>query len=479
MHCQWGFYLVSTSFPGNTNTFAPPRFPVGGGSASLPVKSGLDPLPRPEVLLSALNATTPAATGNLAVPPVTLPGVPEIPPPFMVAPWLFMPKNQPALPANPLPVLPQPVAQPTQPAYTQRTYQPPMAPPVTNATAPKPAVSPVPAASQPAPTQPAKPVPAQPVQPPKPQPPENTEKPPAPKPNALLDNGGLTDETIKKLDEGLNNPSVDARLSTVTDLHKILEKSPGLAKNPDYKPYIDALMEKAIQDPSAAVRGMAEIIMQVGEYKIPTEAITSQLRTLTSKGAQTDDTGEKSSASEILRTVSAEPAEDEKNANKENEIPKKGYAAVPAGVKYKPGASNPNPQNALQPSTAAQNSKTPPEKKLPEEAAKTEASKKEGLMSTARNWLAKKIAPPTTPPQPVAGGATRQKLPAPTGIKPEQPLASAEKPSAAQTIPASGSATNSTATPTSPASGSAMPPLEDPASNDSATATPQPPQEGG
>jgi hypothetical protein len=154
----------------------------------------------------------------------------------------------------------------------------------------------------------ASPAPQPPVSQPPPQPkqPQAPPAPPAPapappKPKAPIDefDGVLSDELVKTLNRQLNDPDEITRATAATDLSKILQDHPKLADSPDYKPTIDAFMEKIMKDPSTLVRGMGEMTFQLGAVKNPSEPVRNQLKGLAKK----DDknlTKESEQASSIL-----------------------------------------------------------------------------------------------------------------------------------------------------------------------------------
>lgn len=169
--------------------------------------------------------------------------LPDIPPPHMAAPYVFY----------------RPPMQRPQPQY------PPQMPPQT-------------------PPQQPPPVQQQPPAPP-PQPQQPPQKPQPQGPTAPLPGVGLDDATINKLNERLNSESDTIRADAAIDFFKILEKNPGLADNPTYKPYVDAFMEKILNDPSPVVRQGGLLALELGHVKNPSPNTRSRLDVLAKKGS--------------------------------------------------------------------------------------------------------------------------------------------------------------------------------------------------
>jgi len=114
--------------------------------------------------------------------------------------------------------------------------------------------------------------------------------------------GALTDDIVKKLNREMNDPDEMTRATAASDLSSILQKHPKLADSPEYKPYIDAFMEKIMSDPSTLVRGIGEMILQLGVVPHPSE----QVRKIINSLAQKDDsnlTKENTQASSILTGI--------------------------------------------------------------------------------------------------------------------------------------------------------------------------------
>ncbi len=210
----------------------------------------LNSLPTPQQLApSVYNQAAPVYQTAASVPVAMPPNLPEVPSPYMVAPWLYLAKpatpQVPTAPSYP-PLLTQPLMQQQQ--------QPMQAPP------------------QPQ-MQQAPPPPMPPQQPP--------QVPPQQKaPTAPLGDGGLTDSQIQSLNERLNSDSEDTRADAAIELFKILDKDPSLSSRAPYSQYVNAFMEKIMKDPSAVVRTAGELTLQTGRVKQPSEGLVNQIGVL-------------------------------------------------------------------------------------------------------------------------------------------------------------------------------------------------------
>lgn len=279
----------------------------------------------------------PCATGPmLHTHPIALAdSMAPIPTPQQVAPHVFMnmassvPLAPPTPPATPPPAPVQPPAPAPQPKQAQKPPTPPPTPP--------PPTPPPPAPPAPAPA----PVPA----------------PPAPKTPADEFDGVLTDDMVKNLNRQLNDPDEVTRATAATDLCKILQDHPKLADSPDYKPYVDAFMEKIMNDPSSLVRGMGEVTFQLGAVSNPSEAVRAQFKKL-SKKDDTNLTKENDQASSILAGLESgtlgkelQDANARLKADKQNPAAK--GAAQPPGAPATPPATPPGSATPPTPPTAA------------------------------------------------------------------------------------------------------------------------------
>jgi hypothetical protein len=213
----------------------------------------LSNLPTPQQLAPNLyNQVNPAYQTAASFPVAMAPALPEVPSPYMVAPWLYLAK--PAMPqvpptvsyAPPLMRPQQPLIQPQQPLMQAPPRQQ-QAPPL--------------------------PVPQQ--QPPQPPAPTQEKAPSRP-----LGDSGLTDTQIHSLNERLNDDSEDTRADAAIELFKILDKDPSLSTRAPYNQYVNAFMEKIMKDPSAVVRAAGELALQTGRVKQPSEGVMNQISVL-------------------------------------------------------------------------------------------------------------------------------------------------------------------------------------------------------
>lgn len=274
-------YSTAQSVPFSPAT---PTTPSGGGLGALP------DIPTPAQLLGGASASgsvlssqpsTSNATGSNPAwvgPYAEIPPLPEIPPPHIAAPWVYLQRGN-----NP-PQLPQTPYGQGYPAASSQSQAQGKFPQSSNQ------------GQQPPPMQ------QQPPQPPVPPPqPQQQQQPPQPpqqkKPSVDLDEGVLSDEIIKKLNKRLEDPEEEVRADATIDLFKILEKHPQLADDPNYKPYIDAFAEKIMQDPSPVVRAGGELILKMGEIPNPSPLVQTRLKELSTKD---DLTSEGGIASDIL-----------------------------------------------------------------------------------------------------------------------------------------------------------------------------------
>ncbi|MEM0951045.1 MAG: hypothetical protein AAGI66_02755 [Cyanobacteria bacterium P01_H01_bin.74] len=296
------------------------------------------PLTRPPTPNSPIRGPvfSPPMQPRIPNPMGTLPGLPPVngqlpPPTFGPLPGIAAPPRpsaiirpvQPAYPQYPQAQMPsnlpfRPISPQTYPPLSQQQMQP--SPPLNQ--------QPIPPQRNLPPQQPLQQgPPAQPVPPSQP-PPSNPL--PGQQPNTLLDNGGLTNDEIRRLNEGLNNTDASVRMNTATDLLLLLQNKPMVLDNPHYKQYIDPLVEKALADQDLGVRTIAETIFQSVDYKQPTHAMKSRLHHLASR-ANSDlsaTINEPSAAHDILSRFSK--PEDPNGVS--------GYPNIPPGVAYNPEA---------------------------------------------------------------------------------------------------------------------------------------------
>ena len=215
-----------------------------------------------------------------------LSGLPELPSPAQLAPSVMTQSS--AIPqGNAIPTAP-PLWPPCTTAPMLHTHAIALADPMAPIPPPQVLAPHVFMNAMPAATVPMQPQPAMARPPAPPMPPPAPPQPPAPapaQPKAPVDpfDGALTDEIVKALNRQLNDPDEVTRASAATDLSKILEKHPGLSDSPEYKPIVDAFMEKIMKDPSTLVRGMGEMAFQLGVVPNPSEGVRSQLKSISKK----------------------------------------------------------------------------------------------------------------------------------------------------------------------------------------------------
>jgi hypothetical protein len=89
-------------------------------------------------------------------------------------------------------------------------------------------------------------------------------------PNASV----LTDEQVRSLNRQLSDPNATVRSAGAMDFFKILEANPDIANHPTYGPYVDAFVRKILGDPSPLVRQPLLLAMEMGYLKkVPESAI--------------------------------------------------------------------------------------------------------------------------------------------------------------------------------------------------------------
>lgn len=247
------------SMPGVGTAVAPPMMSTPSNA----------PLPMPTPQVGAINYASTAPVGGFGA-------LPEIPPPNVVAPNLF--NSAPARPPMPItypgnyqnnfynyPAYP---GQPSQAMPQQPALQQPLPPPQQQLPPQQP-----PRQQPPAPPQQQQP----PVQPPAA---NAANKPPV---TQQLGSGTLDDAKVRNLNTRLNSGSATERSDASMDFFNLLQANPGLADNPQYKPYVDAFMEKILNDPSALVRQAGLLAMETGLLKNPSNN-TRQILGNLSKG---------------------------------------------------------------------------------------------------------------------------------------------------------------------------------------------------
>lgn len=171
-----------------------------------------------------------------------------VPPPYLLAPWLYG--------LHPAPVL-------SRPAQSSPVAMPPMM------QRPQPPALP--------PQAPAVPPMQPPIPPPAPPPVENKG------PSTELDPGALNDHQIRSLNERLNADNEDTRADAAMELFKILDQNPTLSTQEPYSRYVNAFMEKILKDPSAVVRSAGELALQTGRVQQPSEGVMGLLNDLSKR----------------------------------------------------------------------------------------------------------------------------------------------------------------------------------------------------
>ena len=239
--------------------------PVMIRPAQPPGFEGMNPLPTPSYQVGGVPlAQTVPVSGMGQAPPFS--PLAEVPPPHMVAPWLFYNPPRPAMgPPGPAPNAFQ---NNYYNNYGQQGY--PGYPPGPWGQSPQPPVN------QPTPAQP----PTPPVPPPeaKTEEPKPEEKPPEAKTDdkAKLPNAAtLSDETVRALNKQLNDPQPLVRANGAMDFYKLLESNPDLLTHPVYSQYMDAFARKIVHDPSPLVR--QPLLLALGQLphykKVPADVL--------------------------------------------------------------------------------------------------------------------------------------------------------------------------------------------------------------
>lgn len=386
---------MGTPAPFSTQSYTIPLSSLSGAMPELPSPSQIAP-----------NATA-ASNAGPACPPLWPPcntaptlhthpialadSMASIPTPQQLAPHVFCPQLPPTLPATPPPVQQQPQAQPpAQPKQPQPPAQPKQPPPP--AQSPQQQQPPVPPVQQP---------------------------PAGAKPKELGDNfdGALTDDIVKTLNRQLNDPDEVTRATAATDLMNILQAHPGLADHQEYKPIVDAFMNKIMKDPSTLVRGMGETTFQLGVMKNPSEDVRAQLKSLAKKGDK-NLTKENDQASSILGGLESGTLGDDlkKSAAQKAAKPGDPNGAAAKGAGITPGANSAANPAGQQASAGAQAPKGNPAANHPAGAAQPD--------QPAQPDQSVPPAQPAPPTDPSAGTADAQP---PAGATPD--------PSTAQGMP--------------------------------------------
>ncbi len=197
-----------------------------------------------------------------------------VPPPYLLAPWLYG-------------LHPSSVQQPAPASMMARPVQPPAQAPMQ--------------AAMPQQQPPAMPPQQPPAMPPQQQPPQTP--PPAENkgPTTPLDDGALNDHQIRSLNERLNSETEDTRADAAMELFKILDQDPTLSQREPYSRYVNAFMEKILKDPSAVVRSAGELALQTGRVQQPSEGVMSLLSDLSNR--PTGLSGESGIISSLLGSI--------------------------------------------------------------------------------------------------------------------------------------------------------------------------------
>lgn len=322
---------LSPGAPASRPNYGANSMNASGGLGALP------DIPPPSQLAPAVmgsSSATSAYNTSQSIPVSgPLPDVPpsaEIPPPHMVAPWVFLQRGQ-----NPPPLPQQPYAQQKTPLPLSTQSKTPMPPPQ----------------------------PRQPQGPPRQQlpPPPPPQQPQEKKASPDLPNSGLSDATIKSLNERLESDDEGTRSEAALDFLKILERNPKLAEDSNYKAYIDAFSDKIIQD-SPMVREPLLIALQLGylPHVSDTQYVIPKLEEISNKE---DITGEREIARGILDNIRNGTLPKRKppdaTQNKGATTPPGAIGSTPPGAipqnamgQSQPGATPPSPMQTAAPASA-------------------------------------------------------------------------------------------------------------------------------
>jgi hypothetical protein len=150
-------------------------------------------------------------------------------------------------------------------------------------------------------------------QPPPPQPPVNRQPAPPPpvekkaQPAANVDKGALTDDVVKRLNDKLNSEDAFVRMDAAGDFMALMQRNPQLSEDPATAAIVDAFGDKIMADPSEMVRMPALMMYQLGLDKKPTQYTSSRLQELAVPTPNTDptvpDTGEDEMATTIVQQL--------------------------------------------------------------------------------------------------------------------------------------------------------------------------------
>ncbi|WP_303674694.1 hypothetical protein [Vampirovibrio chlorellavorus] len=262
-----------------------PMTASGIASGATPV---MDDLPSPDQLL---RGPVPMRTTTYVIPNVFGPGPaePALPAPCQAAPSVCAPTRQAYQTASSFPVNSLDPSAPVPPPYLLAPWLYGLHPSAVQPAAP--------ASMMPQPMQPQQP-PAMPPQQPPPQTPPAAENK---GPSTPLDESALSDHQIRSLNERLNSETEDTRADAAMELFKILDQDPSLSHREPYSRYVNAFMEKILKDPSAVVRSAGELALQTGRVQQPSEGVMSLLNELSNR--PTGLSGESGIISSLLGSI--------------------------------------------------------------------------------------------------------------------------------------------------------------------------------
>lgn len=296
-----GFYGQSQPGLGMTQLPSMPRPPYLQNAGAMTSPVGND-LPTPDQLLGH---TVPMRTTTYVIPGVfgNGPAEPALPPPCQAAPSVCVPPQQAYQTAASFPVNSLDPSATVPPPYLLAPWLYGLHPSSVQQASP---ASVMPRPMQPpaqAPMQAAMPKQQPPAMPPQQPPAMPPQQPPAENkgPTTPLDDGALNDHQIRSLNERLNSETEDTRADAAMELFKILDQDPTLSQREPYSRYVNAFMEKILKDPSAVVRSAGELALQTGRVQQPSEGVMSLLNDLSNR--PTGLSGESGIISSLLGSI--------------------------------------------------------------------------------------------------------------------------------------------------------------------------------
>jgi hypothetical protein len=288
----------------NTPPLPPPGYRIAAGqyAASVPIVATVPVLsPPPPPAPAAVQPATPLQQQTQAPAILAYGGIPEplpVPPPQVVAPWLYYH----ATPARQ--ALNNTVQQNNTVYYQhqapgtagtiypyQMTYpwsQPATAPAMAPAVAPQPQMMAAPPAATglntgPTPATPTPPAPTAPV-------PEVTPPPAAAKlddpaksnaaKDAFKSPHPFDDMAIQGLNRKLNDGDPGVRADAAFQFYQLMAANRKLQDDPRYMPYVDAFIRKILNDPNAMVHQPVLLGLQTGEIVHPSKEVIARLKDL-------------------------------------------------------------------------------------------------------------------------------------------------------------------------------------------------------